>query len=383
MKTINPLPELPGDEPTRGGLTGMADSWGRFWFRPADPLPLGVIRIFTGVVILYVHLIYSLDLLALVAPDGWLNKPAIDFFRNETQFSAAPLDWTTTETQWEKGQPIWSVYYHLKDPGWIIATHIAFLVAMFLFTVGFATRLTAVLTWVGILSYINRLPVFLYGIDTIMNILVVYLMIGPAGATLSVDRLIRKWWARRQGEPEPAVEPMVGANFALRLMQIHFCIIYMASGLSKLQGPAWWDGTAVWGTMANYSFAPMNWPIYLDFLKLMCKSRLIWHVVMTVGTYGTLFLEISMPFLIWRPRLRWLMICGSVMLHTGIGLIMGLSTFSLFMMCLLLSFVPARTHHAFVEMICAKGHDLRQFLRGKPQPAVEQPSQQPVVSASA
>ena len=58
--------------------------------------------------------------------------------------------------------PIWSVYFHIKEPGWIIATHVAFLTAMFLFTIGFATRLTAVLTWVGVLSYIHRLPVFMY-----------------------------------------------------------------------------------------------------------------------------------------------------------------------------------------------------------------------------
>jgi hypothetical protein len=120
---------------------------------------------------------------------------------------------------------------------------LAFLTAMFLFTIGFATRLTSVLTWVGVLSYIHRMPIFLYGVDSIMNVLVIYLMIGPSGATFSVDRLLEKWWAKKKGKPVPPVRPMVSANFALRLMQIQFCIIYMASGTSKLQGAAWWNGT--------------------------------------------------------------------------------------------------------------------------------------------
>jgi hypothetical protein len=35
------------------------------------------------------------------------------------------------------------------------------------------------------------------------------------------------------------------------------------------------------------------------------------------------------------------MICGSIMLHTGIGLLMGLTTFSLCMITMVLAFVPA------------------------------------------
>src|SRR5262249_54056114 len=158
-------------------------------------------------------------------------------------------------------------------PGWVVAVHVAFLVAMFLFTIGFCTRLTSVLTWVGIISYIHRTPTTLFGMDTIMNILAIYLMIGPSGAALSVDRLIARWWAGRQGRELGPPRPLVSANFAIRLMQIHFCIIYLASGLSKLQGPAWWNGNALWGTMANYSFAPMHWPAYLAFLKFLSEHR--------------------------------------------------------------------------------------------------------------
>src|SRR5208283_3726866 len=109
-----------------------------------------------------------------------------------------------------------------------------FLACIFLFTIGFCTRITAVLTWLAVISYIQRAGTTLFGQDTMMNIALVYLMIAPCGAALSVDRLISRHW-RRAGarQPNPAVEseapghdrpaPRVSANFAIRLAQINFC----------------------------------------------------------------------------------------------------------------------------------------------------------------
>jgi hypothetical protein len=145
----------------------------------------------------------------------------------------------------------------------------------------------------------------------------------------------------RQPPEDLPPEPSVSANFAIRLIQIHFCFIYMASGLSKLQGSAWWNGTAVWGTMANTSYNPMDIKLYYDFVVYLSQHRWLWEAVVGGGTYATLALEISFPFLVWNRRLRWLMICSAVFLHTSIALIMGLVGFGLFMLCLLLSFVPS------------------------------------------
>ena len=61
---------------------------------------------------------------------------------------------------------------------------------------------------------------------------------------------------------------------------------------------------------------------------------------MACNIIGTLFLELGFPFLVWDRRWRWMAICGAVMLHTGIALFMGLTTFSLMMLCMLASFVP-------------------------------------------
>src|SRR5262249_38235076 len=132
-----------------------------------------------------------------------------------------------------RGYSIFSVWFHVTDPRWMAVVHGLTLLVMLLFTLGFCTRVTSVLTWLAALSYIQRAPTTLFGLDTMMIIVLLYLMIGPSGAALSLDRLIANWWARRKAarehRPEPAwqpPQPSVTANFALRMIQVHFCIIY-------------------------------------------------------------------------------------------------------------------------------------------------------------
>jgi len=208
--------------------------------------------------------------------------------------------------------------------------------------VGFGTRITSVLTWFGALSYIHRDPASLFGADTMMNILLLYLMIGPSGATLSVDRLLERWWARRRGLPVPVVEPSVSATLALRLIQIHVCIIYLAAGLSKLQGQAWWTGTAPWGTIANPEYAPMQYSPYVSFLKTVVATRWTFELAMTISSLSTLAFEIGYAFLIWRPGFRKLLLCYAVLLHFGIGMFMGLKTFSILMLAFNMAFCSRR-----------------------------------------
>src|SRR3954454_6840296 len=114
---MNTTAHHPEAAPVSGGVAtgGIVRGWNRFWFSPADPLPLGVIRIFGGLVILYVHLIYSLDLVSLCGPDAWLDSATINEIRTKTPFSPMPTSWTPPASEpVSYGMPIWSVYFHIK-----------------------------------------------------------------------------------------------------------------------------------------------------------------------------------------------------------------------------------------------------------------------------
>src|SRR5262249_17839127 len=257
-----------------------------------------------------------------------------------------------------QGTWVWSAWFHVTDRGTMVVVHVLFLVSILLFTIGFCTRITSVLTWLAVLSYIQRAATTLYGLATMMNILVIYLMIGPSGAALSVDRLIVKGWARIQAfrtrQPPPVLgptAPLTSATFATRLIQVHLCIIYLAAGLSKLQGSTWWNGTAMWNTLANYEFTPMHLAIYTNGMAFLARHRCLWEVVMTSMNIFTLVVEIGFPFLVWQRRLRWPFVCLAILMHTGIGIFMGLTSFQMMMMAMLLSFVPPETVQRLVRSL--------------------------------
>jgi hypothetical protein len=355
----------------RGFFRSAAEAWVRFWFTPADPTVLGLIRVCCGAVMLWVYLVSTPNLAALYGPDGWLDQGTADVMRREVPWVPPPEEWDRDPAtpppvqrpeitdpalieayakRWEidpraaldQGQTIFSFWFHVTDPAAMAAAHALALLVMLLFTLGVGTRVTSVLAWVVSLSYIHRASNALFGMDTMLALLLLYLMIGPCGAALSLDRLLARRRARKaKREPRNAPEPSVSANLAIRLLQVHFCVIYLASGLSKLQGAAWWNATALWQTTANYEFAGAHAAWVTEFLRFLTRHRWLWEVSMSAGTLFTLALEIGLPFLIWLPRTRWLCFAGAVLLHLGIAVGMGLISFSLLMLCILLAFVPA------------------------------------------
>src|SRR5437660_2293947 len=76
-----------------GVLQRIGRAWNNFWFTPADPTPLALMRIVTGIVVIYVHLAYTLDLYAFFGPDGWYNVDLVNRTRHEFPQGVAPTNW--------------------------------------------------------------------------------------------------------------------------------------------------------------------------------------------------------------------------------------------------------------------------------------------------
>jgi hypothetical protein len=345
--------------PAPSGIPAFIAGWDWFWFTPRNPTTLGLIRIFTGLVILYVHASYSFGLMEYVHPTkGWLGREATEYSRYKIDTFNVRNDWNPPwqdpDYRLSSGQYTWSVFFHLEDDAAIWAVHLFILLVMFLFTLGLWTRVTGVLSWIGALQFVERAQVILFGMDTMIILGLFYLMIGPAGAALSLDHWLAQRRERlRRGDPTyrlPA-QPSVLANLSIRMIQVQFCLMYFAAGTSKLLGPNWWNGTAIWGTVANYEFAPFYLSWWEPALRELASNRPLWELNMAMGAVFTLVLELGFPFLVWYPPLRWLMVTGAVLLHTGIGLIMGLTTFSLMMLALVASFIPSETIEAVLARL--------------------------------
>ena len=107
------------------------------------------------------------------------------------------------------------------------------------------------------------------------------------------------------------------------------CVIYLFAGISKLQGPSWWNGEAMWRAFANFEYQSLD------------MTWLAWHPwLINIMSHVSVLWEISFCVLIWKPRWRPLMLAIAVVLHIGIGACLGMWTFGLIMLVGCASFLP-------------------------------------------
>src|SRR5689334_17800784 len=72
--------------------------WDRFWFDPVRPTSLGVIRICTGLIVLYVHFLYTFQLQEFFGKDAWVDLRMANMMRHESPLPHLPSDWTPAPT---------------------------------------------------------------------------------------------------------------------------------------------------------------------------------------------------------------------------------------------------------------------------------------------
>jgi hypothetical protein len=113
------------------------------------------------------------------------------------------------------------------------------------------------------------------------------------------------------------------ARLGLRVVQIHLCIAYLASGIEKATGSQWRDGEAIWRSLMI-----VHYPRF-DFSWL---ARYPWFAV--VLGWGVLVVEIGYAALIWSRCTRRLWVAAVVALHLGIAVFMGLDVFGALMIVL-------------------------------------------------
>ncbi|MEZ6127300.1 MAG: HTTM domain-containing protein [Planctomycetaceae bacterium] len=273
-------------------------AWKDFWFEPADPYLLGMIRLLTGWMLVYNLLVWSIDLHAFFGPHGLQPLQTIlDFHRQDFVFS---------------------FWFYVPEP-WITTVHWTCVGIAALFFLGVSTRVTSVLAYLITISYSQRVPIANFGLDQILGMLCLYLAIGPSGACLSVDN----WWRRRKARVqgmELRSARLPSARIAMRLIQLHMCVIYFWAGVSKLKGDSWYTGEAMWQVLANqeYQTLDLTWLAWMPWVPyLISHVTVLWEMLFCV--------------LVWVPKLRPLMLFMGALMHFGIGAFLGMWTFGLIM----------------------------------------------------
>ncbi|MEO1033806.1 MAG: hypothetical protein AAFX55_20655 [Bacteroidota bacterium] len=186
------------------------------------------------------------------------------------------------------------IFYKLSVPTYIIA-----LVCLFL---GLFTRYVAGIALILQLIIFRSFGPFNYGYDFFLTMSLFYCLVFPVGHYFSLDAKIFK----RSKD--------VSFNYR-RVLQIHLAIAYFFSGIAKGLDVGWWNGNSVWKAITSvdnsfYSFYP---------------------VLLTIVGIGTVLLEFSYPFLVYKKGTRKYVITAIILMHASIAMMMGLYAFSAMM----------------------------------------------------
>jgi len=297
--------------------TSSADSmvakWNQFWFTACDPVMLCVVRIGVGVLLCYSQLVWAIGSDAFFGSRSWLNADAVRVV-GQGAYSWSPLWWLE------------------QSPALLGLLHVSALASAACLTLGLLTRGAAIASFGCVLAYAHRNPAALYGFDQVVGFLTLYLAIGPSGACLSLDEYLTPTRQR--------VRSSVGANVALRLMQLHLCVLYFFAGISKLKGVTWWNGYAIWGAIANQEYQTVD----LTWLAS-------WPILINVLTHVSVWWEVSYAVLIWNRHTRPLMLALAIAVHGGIGLCFGMLTFGAAMLVGNMAFISSTGMRSMIEQV--------------------------------
>ncbi len=278
----------------------LARAWlslDRFALAPASAMPLAALRIGLASVLLLQAAMVGPALLELYGRSGILQGPLHDVLAGS---DGVRIGWLI-----DRLAPL-----GVSEGPIVMGTGALYTLALVALLLGWRARAAAALAWLTHLTLMMTADSTNYGADDYANIFLFYLIWMPSGAALSLDRRLGR----------VPVDPPETTRLSLRVIQLHLCISYLASGLMKASGEQWWTGEAVWRSvmLPTYRQVDFSWFAQHTWFPMIAG----WFVVLV---------EVGYAFLIWPRRSRRLWVAATLALHVGIAVFMGLVVFGALM----------------------------------------------------
>lgn len=308
------------------------------------------------------RILYGLALLATYVP-SWQDRSLI---------WGASSFWVDPEAK-RRGYFTFDLLFPKDDRLVFDVMFLALMALIVLFLVGYRTRLVTVLLLVLVVSIQSNNGYVLNGGDTLIRITLLFLVFANLGAHYSVDA----WRAKRREARAAAAKGPKGAkarrslvpptlvhgahNLALVLCCFQIVVVYTVSGVWKLTGDEWLEGTALF-----YALRLETFTVYPMLNEMLWQSTLL----MYIATFIALWTQSLFGILVlWRPT-RIFALVALVFMHTGIGLLLGLWPFSLAMIALDMLFIRDSTWKSVTERVRAtelwhRGADAAADLRAR------------------
>jgi hypothetical protein len=293
-------------------LYNLCKKFVAFILAPGSALPLALFRIIFGLV--------TLEYCILVAPE------LITCFSDTNgilRISTLPNIFAI---------PVLDLVAQLPPgDGPLVAFFSVFAIACFCLTIGLFSRVSSIIVYLGLVSFLHRNIYVHHGGDHLMGLAAFWMMFAPTGAALSVDR-----WIKQKRNPSIVIPTQVSL-WAVKAFQLQFVLVYWQASLSKIASPSWWDGTAMY-----YVFR------YLEFARFPVPSVMMNDLhIMQFLTWSTIAIEILGWTLIWFKETRYPVLMLLLAMHLGIEYAMNIPIFEHIMIASLFIFIRGEDAEAW------------------------------------
>lgn len=304
----------------RSARAGFSSWWEKTFFVEESTASVAVIRLLTGVLLVF-----------------WAVSLTPDFTAFFGQDPIAP------SSTMSNGR--WSLLTLWDSDGAAVALYFLLILSGVAVAIGWHTRLAAALAFIVLVSVDRKNPYVLNAGDVLLRHITFFTLLAPGGVALSVA-------ARNRHGTIWAFPPRLA--WPRRLMQVQLSVIYIATVIGKLGGDTWQEGTAVGYALRIGDMVRIPLPgLVLDNLLLV-----------NLLTFGTLLVEFALGVLIWNRRLRpWVLLAG-LLFHLSIDLTLMVGFFSPAILVLYVAFIEPEEMEAFLERM-----RLRLVARVRPVPA--------------
>jgi hypothetical protein len=272
------MSKIHNDHQSAISVRSVVKAWNEFFFTPQSPVPIALFRILYGLLLIANLTLLRPDWLAWYGQHSWITLSTM--FRVEPGLRLN----------------LFTVMPH--DDRWVEALFWFFLAFAVFLTCGFLTRISSIIAFLCLTSIQQRNLYIIHSGDTFLRVAGFFLMFAPAGAALSIDRLIRL----HRGKEGPEIQPR--APWAQRMIQFELALLYFVTFWWKSTGAAWVNGTAVYylNHLADYQRFPLpSWAELPIFVKL--------------GSWLTLAIEFSLGVLVWFKELRYPVLLTGLVFH--------------------------------------------------------------------
>jgi len=177
-------------------------------------------------------------------------------------------------------------------------------------TLGVATRWLTPVHAILMTSLYNRNPSLADGGDNVFRIVIWFACFAMLEGARNKDGT--------EKSREPSVAGMLH-NAAILAMAAQIAVVYMSAGLTKVLGPSWRDGTALYYSLAAHEYR-------MDGISGLIRRN---AGIVVLGTYMTVFFQVLFPALVVANRWtrRFAVACG-LLFHLAIAGCMNLITFA-------------------------------------------------------